>query len=447
LSPPRLALVALAAALAAPGRAQTPITLDEALDRATRGNPDLALAREDAARAGADVTASWAGVLPRLDLTSAFGRTFVQSEVPVVNPITGEVVDSEDDTISSRAYSLGLQASQPLFDWSAFRDVSRAKSSAKAADLQLAEARLSVAFDVTRLFYELLRAERTLAVFEATAKRSEDLVGRADALFAAGRAPRSETFTARVNLGNDRIAVEAQRARVEVARSALARALGSEGGAELTAVAPVAVSGPPAAAPPPPLAAAAEAGRAHRPALLAEEALVRAADAAVQSAQGGYLPTVRAQGSYSRQGSSLSGSGGVYDDPSKDYQGAVQLVLAWNLFEGRRTSAAVSTAESGARRARASRDRTEQAMMQELADAHATAASRTRQIALSAENLDVARQALALARERLDAGLATQLELRDASLNLTQAELSLVEARIDHAVALADLARAAGGPF
>ena len=37
--------------------------------------------------------------------------------------------------------------------------------------------------------------------------------------------------------------------------------------------------------------------------------------------------------------------------------------------------------------------------------------------------------------------------MRDASLKLTQAELSLLEARIDHAVARADLARAAGGPI
>jgi outer membrane protein TolC len=441
---PLLALLALAAAPAGPARAEAPITLDEALARAARGNPDLALAREEATRAGADVTASWAGVLPRLDLTALFGRTFSQTAVPIPDPITGEVRVS-DEAISNEAYSLGLQASQPLFDWSAFREVKRARSSAKAADLQLAEAGLTVAFDVTRLFYELLRAERTLGVLEATAARSEELVARADALFAAGRTPRSETFTARVNLGNDRIAVEAQRARVEVARSALARALGSEGQAELSAVAPPAVSGPPRAAAPPALAAVTEAARAHRPALLAEQARVRAADAAVGSAQGGHLPTVRAQASYQRQGSKLAGEGGVYDDPSKEYQGSAQLVLAWNLFEGRRTSAAVTAAESTARSARASRDRTEQQMLQELADAHATATSRARQVELSAENLGVARQALDLARERLDAGLATQLELRDASLNLTQAELSLVEARIDHAVALADLARAAGG--
>jgi outer membrane protein TolC len=66
-------------------------------------------------------------------------------------------------------------------------------------------------------------------------------------------------------------------------------------------------------------------------------------------------------------------------------------------------------------------------------------------VALSAENLAAAEQGAALARQRLEAGLASQLEVRDASLKLTLAELSLVQARIDHAVAVADLARAAGG--
>jgi outer membrane protein len=35
--------------------------------------------------------------------------------------------------------------------------------------------------------------------------------------------------------------------------------------------------------------------------------------------------------------------------------------------------------------------------------------------------------------------------VRDASLKLTQAQLQLVEARVDHAVARADLRRAVGG--
>jgi outer membrane protein TolC len=165
----------------------------------------------------------------------------------------------------------------------------------------------------------------------------------------------------------------------------------------------------------------------------------------VSSAYGGYLPTVSAQTSYQRAGSDLTGPGGVYDDLRREYQASAQLVVSWNLFEGRRTSAEVQRAEAQARRARAAEGQVVAAVTRELADARAVAASTARQVGLAAENVRTAQEGLALARERLDAGLATQLDIRDASLKLTQAELSLVEARIDHQVALADLARATGG--
>jgi outer membrane protein TolC len=123
------------------------------------------------------------------------------------------------------------------------------------------------------------------------------------------------------------------------------------------------------------------------------------------------------------------------------------LVASWNLFEGRRTMATVQRAESQARRARASEELAALRVAKEISDARSVASSRATQVGLAADNLSTAQQALALARDRLDAGLATQLEVREASLNLTRAELSLVEARIDHAVAIADLARASGGPL
>ena len=97
--------------------------------------------------------------------------------------------------------------------------------------------------------------------------------------------------------------------------------------------------------------------------------------------------------------------------------------------------------------ARATQDATAARVVQEVADARASASTLARQVALAQESLAVAQQGLALSRDRLDAGLATQLEVRDASLKVTQAELSLVGSRIDVAIARADLARAVGGPF
>ena len=443
------ALALLLAAPGAVGAAETALTLDDALALAARANPDLALARADAEIARADRTASVAGALPRLDLSSSFGRSYVgrSSEAGLVyDPRTDRLIEAgaASDTAT---YALGLQLTQPVFDWATFRDVERSGLNQRAAERQYDEAALGIAFDVTRRFYEVARAERSLVVLESTAARSKELVDRADALFSAGRAPKSDTYSARVNLGNDLINVERQRALVVQARSGLAQVLGEE--ALEARIVPPATLDPAAGAPgaPPPREALLAAARERRPALAADRALVEAADAAIGIARAGYLPRVDLRAGYDRSGVELAGGGGVYADPSRDYRASVQLVASWNLFEGRRTSADVRRAEGAAARARASAERTVDAVAKEISDARALAESRARQISLATDNLRMAEQGLALARERLDAGLATQLELRDASLKLTQAELALVEARIDHAVAIADLARAAGGPI
>lgn len=185
----------------------------------------------------------------------------------------------------------------------------------------------------------------------------------------------------------------------------------------------------------------------RRPSVAAAKARTAAADASVQSAWGNYLPSVGAQVSYNRSGPDLSGSAGVYGDLTREYSSTALVVATWNLFEGRRTQAQVQRAESNARRARTGEESTALRVAKEISDARAVAASGATQVGLAADNLATAEKALSLARERLEAGLATQLEVREASLNLTRAELSLVEARIDHAVAIADLARASGGPL
>src|SRR5208337_4592480 len=50
------------------------LTLDQALDEAGRNNIDLALARAGRDDADASVNASYAGVLPRLDLNVGFAK-------------------------------------------------------------------------------------------------------------------------------------------------------------------------------------------------------------------------------------------------------------------------------------------------------------------------------------------------------------------------------------
>jgi len=452
-----LSSLALALSAAAAG---APITLDDALAEAARANADVKLAQAQSALSGVDTYASYAGVLPRLDLSAAFGRDFIGARrsvnvVPTIgiDPSTGAptlafsqaVVETPSSTFAD--YALGLTLQLPLFDGGrSWRSIERAQVAARAADRAVDETSLGVAFEVTRRFYEVMKSQESLRVLEETVARSQEIVRRAEALFEAGRGGRLDVLTARGNLGNDLISVESARAHLAQAQADLAVIMGRDAGEALEIVPPAGVVGTSLAAEEPPAGAALlDRARRGRPLLAAQAENVRAAEVGESIARGEWFPVVAAQATYSRQGPTFTGSDGVYGDPSRQYVANAQLVVSWNLFNGRQTLADQQRAAITTRRARTQAEQAEQQVSNEIARARANILALRRAAVIAAENLTAAEQGVALARERLDAGAASQLEVRDASLKLTQAKLTLVNARIDHVVARADLNRAVGG--
>jgi outer membrane protein TolC len=433
---------------ASASRSSRALSLDEALGLAAQANADLLSARADAAASRADRGEALSRVLPQLGMTSSWGRNFVGASQVRTLSLGGVTFPVGGGPASdTAAYAFDLQLSQILFDWQHFQATGQAGWSARAADRRQEEAALAVAFTVTQRFYDVVEQERSLQVLEKSRLRSKELVDRADALFAAGRAPRSDTYAARVSLQTDRINVEAQRIRVTQARTALARALGRSDLAAVAVVAPAVLDAPPPLlfGEPPALEVLLARARERRPSLAARAAQVEAARAGVSAARGEYLPSVSAQATYARGGQDLNGREGIYGDPTRAYSATAQLVLSWGLFQGLGTVARVRRAEAALAGARAAERGAREALSEEVANARAAVVALAKAVALAVENLSVAREALKLATQRFVAGLASQLEERDASLKLSQAELTLLQTRIDHAVALADLARAVGG--
>jgi outer membrane protein len=438
--------LALAAADAAP------ITLDEALVAAARSNVDLKIAGTDRSLVGVEEYASWAGILPRLDLAASFGNVYTAPSVqniPVVS-LSNQTINYEYSLQSVpandvEAYSLGLILKVPIFDgmrnWAT---IARAKALLRAADQTYDEASLNVAFDVTRRFYEVVRAERSLKVLQEAVRRSEELVRRTDALYEAGRAPRSETWAARVTLGNDRISAEQQLARVSDARVALSIALGRGADPELQVVPPVNLDKV-AFQEPPDQAALVDLARRKRPLLNADEQKIQAAAQEIRSAQAGYYPNVSAQASNNRQGPYIAGMQGVYGDPTGQYVANFAIVVNWNLFEGRVTSANVQRANLNEERARLVSEQNLLNVSGEIARSSMGYRTLSASTLLAEDNYRSARENLQLAERRYDAGAGTQVEVRDALLNFTRAELTLLQARIDAIIARADLNRAVGG--
>jgi outer membrane protein TolC len=450
----------LAAAFALPSAAH-PLTLDEALEVAARNNGDLGVARAVRDAAGVDLYQSYSGVLPRLDLAGGSGRRFIagQSSVQVVPSLvrdaSGAIVDV---TFASQVvpipaidfadHQLGLTLRWTLFDGLAsWRGIGAARERSRAADRQYDESVLQVSFDVSRRFYDVVKQDRVLQVRQETVARSEDLVRRADALFAAGRGSRADTFAARVNLGNDRIALETQRAEVARARADLALALGLEPDAALEVVPPGPGSGPGLgdASEPPLLEVLVAHAGAGRPLLAARQGAVAAADLDADRARGGFWPVLGLEGSTSGRAPSsrtrrrprrplppVHGArpGDAHLEPLPGTRDALRPAA-------RRGPGPARPRRGGAGRTPGGRGDRARPRAAAVAPREPPSWPRTTRWPPS--------RAWRWPASGLSAGAATQLEVRDATVKLAEAKLTLVTALVDHAVARADLNRAVGG--
>ncbi|WP_242345363.1 TolC family protein [Anaeromyxobacter terrae] len=431
-----------------------PLTLDDALAAATKRNAELAISRLDEEAARVEVRQSYQGVLPRLDLTGNLGHQYQgeQQQVNVVpNPTPPPDFVRVPVTYPSNdfgAHQYGLAASWTVFDGLAsWNLISSSRTRSEAAQRLLDESSLRVAFEVTRRFYEVVKQQRALEVRRETAALSEELVQRADALFSAGRGTKADTYSARVNLGNDRIAVRSQAAVLESARAELAVVLGLSSAVGLEVVPPGTVTGPllPAQQELPPLPTLLTEARKRRPVLAARKLSGEAGDLEIARARGAYWPVVGLQASYQKASPDLGGQFGLFGNPSKQYVAATQVTLAWNLFAGGSTRAGVERAEVEARRAWVLLEQEEQTVAAEVTVAREQAAALADTAATVQENVKAAEAALRFARERLEAGVGSQLEVRDATVKLSDARLAWVSTVVDLVVARADLNRAVGG--
>ncbi len=465
------ATLSLAALLFAAPALGERLTLDDALALAAKAGGDVQLSRLHLESAQVDSFASWAGVLPRLDLSLGFQRSFSgpQSSIytvpsigldpvtklPVFDPTTGQLqLSFQQQVVQIPAtnfpnYSLGLTLQQPLFDgrrnWS---QIERAQRGVTAAERQLDETGLTQSFEVIRRFLEVAKAQRSEAVLAETARRSEELLRRSQALYDAGRLQRSEVIAAQVNLGTDRISLAGQRARVEQARADLAALIGLSPEEPFEVAPPADIDADSAKTlDVPALGALLDRARHDRPLLARQRELVGQAQLDQRIASADRYPTISAGASYSRSGPTFAGRDGVYGDPSRQYSALAQVQVQWNLFNGRQTSANEQRAAIGERQALLQASLARRQVEDEVAKARASLAALGETERLARENLGAAEEGVRLAEQRLDAGLATALDVRDASLKLTQAKLTLVNARIDRVVAQADLARAVGGSY
>jgi len=443
-----MSLLLIAALLAAAPQSPTdanatPVSLEEARAEG-RKNVQALLALLDVERAEEDIRLSRAPLLPQVDFSVSAGGAYYGRQrivTPVCDPTgTNCVQQGVEVPGSSRGnYEVSLNLSQVLYDRARWKQLEQSGVSAEATRGQSVEQADAAELEAVNRFYSVYRSQATIQVLEATVRRSEEQLERARALFQAGRVGRGEELSALVNLGNDRINLVQRRAQLVQDQGQLAIWLARPGSTALVAKDPGILTAAPA--PAPALDAALGEARQRRPLLHALQQQVRVAQLGEDISGAGYFPRLVGQGSYSRGGPN---AGPVFTEPRLQNTVSGALVLQWNLFNGFSTGAQAAKASATRRTAELNLAQAEREVDATVRAAVEVLQTRIDAARLAAENREAAVQSLALAEERFKAGAGSTLEVRDAQLKLTQAELALLGNRVDVELARFALMRAMG---
>ena len=434
-----MSALVLAAVLAA---APVPIKLEEARSR-SRENTQALIAALEAQAARQDVRVSRSQLLPQVGFRgSATGSVAGPQRIFEVVPVEGGGFEQREvDVPGFRTvnFGLALTLNQLIYDRAIWARLAQSGAQQEAEQGEAREQADASELEGIQRFFSLFRTQSTIQVLEANVQRSEQQLERARALFQAGRVGKGEELSAQVNLGNDRIVVVERRAQLAADQAQLSSWVALPGATPLVAVDPGVLGQAPA--PVPELEQALAEAKSRRPLLVALRERVRAAELQEAIVGAGYLPRVSLQASLGRSGPSADV---VFTEPTVQNVLSGGVVLQWDLFNGLSTQAQSRRAEHLRRITELNLAQTERELEGAVRQSYEALRSQILAAELAETNRQAAASALMLAEERFNAGVSSTLEVRDAQLKLTQAELSLLENRIDVELARFALMRAMG---
>ena len=395
-----------------------------------------AAARRDGALAAVDGAA--AARLPSVAASAAVTQRSAVPEfaVPLAGPGQPPVVLFPN---IETAYAAALQARQVLYAGGAV-DAGRA---AARHDLEGSEAaRRQVAADLALAgrvaYWETVRAEATLAATNANEQRAQRLLIDTQALQAAGMAVKADVLAAQSRIASSHVAVIRAQTRRLDALSQL-RSLLHVGAADTVELADRVIASLPGE--PAPLADLLDEALTRRPELAAAAAQLATLDARARLATAPVRPSLAlvAQWELSRPNQRYFPLADEWHD-----SWSVGFSAGWTLFDGGRSRADARAAQAGSRAAAAQRDELLRgvALDVELARQGLTAALGT--VEASDDARAAAQERERASQERLDAGVATMVEILDAQSELAAAEQQQIDSWASAWIAAARLARATG---
>ena len=416
------------------------LLLEEAVAIALENAPAILQRFGEYVAAQQRVQQAFSAMLPQVSLQGTLSRADSNSRV------FSSSGSSNSGTLTTPTPGTGrLSLEQLLFDSGralAATDAAKANSDIAREEMELRKDLIVLA--VKENYLNQLFASRSVVVNAQAVDRAELNLRSARGFFEVGTRPKFDVTRAEVDVANARVDLIRAQNAVSLARIGLNQAMG------IAINAPTRVKD----------ILAYEVFKLDR-AMLVSEALTRrpeyrqarlraeAAEARVRQTFRDFFPSLVGLGSIGAgrtdadyRGSSSSGSTSASSTETRDWQIGVEL--RWSVFDGGNKLARYKEEKANLEAAQAGIRDSELQVWQQVEQAHVSLIEAEERIGATQKAVESAQENFRLGQGRFDAGVGTIIELTDAQLTLTRAQLTEAEALRDYRLGIARLERALG---
>jgi outer membrane protein TolC len=419
-----LVLALQAAAAPAPSGDTLPrVTLEQAIQRATRLDPDYVRAMGQVDNAEWGRRAAFAVfVLPAI--TASIDATKYSTEF--FNVGTGRP--------QSTAVNASFTGRYDLFSARKFADLGRTRAELESAEAGELNQRFQTALLTESDYYDVLQNQELARVAAERTTRAMEGLGIARARVVSGAAVQSDSLQLVLELTQARVDQLRRDASLRVARLQLGRRIGQAGAVDAAPLDTLAAPDLPVSR-----EEAVRMALEQGPQYQTARANERAAAANLRAERGSYLPTFSVMGTHFR-----------FDDsffPGARNVNSIALNVSLPLWDDGSREITISRARVNRDVARAIREDLERSARRDVIEAYEAYVTAQATTELSRTAVLVARENYRVQESRYRAGSTTILDVLDAQLRLTQAEADLVQSRYAARLARAGLEAILGHRF
>ena len=402
-------------------------TLNELVADTLAKNNDARIAAAQVEEAEALMRQANASYFPEIDLGASGNRSRVSNVTAVPNPAGAPVVRNDRRIALSTSFEIDF--------WGKLR---RGSEAARAQALATTYGRdvvmLSLASTATQAYFSLRSADAQIAALGDSLRTREESLDVARSRAAAGLASDLDVYQAQGARADAASQLKEQVRQRAVFEHQLASLTGQPG----LKIEP----GDIARLPLPPVPPAGLPSRLleRRPDVRAAEQSLVAANAQIGVAKAALFPSISLIGSYGGQSAEFNN---ILQSGARIWSAGFGLTLP--IFDAGRGFARVDQAEARRNQSLFAYQKSIEAAFREVADAITNVRQSAASEADLQERVDAARNSLALARVRYEAGYSAYIEVLDAQRTLNDAELALVRNRQLQLAYTVDFMKALGG--